>query len=241
MNVMIIGGTSGIGLALARHYLARQARVAVCGRDLGRLDPTLREQFTAYEFDIGERDQVTAAIGDFAQGGLDLLVVCAGQYAGAPALAADPELGLRMAATNVSGLVYAFDAAAQHMKSARTGQLVAIASVAGLLREYPGGSLYSTNKRTVIALGDLYRKTLQPLGIDVSTVVPGYVDTAKLRELSGGDARGKPFLMSEEEAVERIARAIAMRAPVTVFPWQLHWMIRVFNAMPMGLRRLRQK
>lgn len=238
MNVMIIGGTSGMGLGLAMHYLGQGARVAVCGRDLGRIDPAIRARICAYQFDIADRGEVESAVEDFGRGGLDLLVVSAGCYADAAALAADPSLGARMLATNVSGLTYAFDAAARVMKA---GQLVAIASIAGLMRDYPGGSLYSANKRTVIALCSLYRKTLAPVGIHVGVVVPGYVDTAKLRELNGGDAGSKPFLLSEADAVARIAAAIAARADMTVFPWQLHCLVRLFNALPLGLRRLRRK
>ena len=240
MNVMIIGGTSGMGLGLARHYLGQGARVAICGRDLGCVDPVIRAhaQLRQYEFDIADRERVEAAVTDFACGGLDLLVVSAGCHADAAALAADPALGARMLATNVSGLTYAFDAAARMMKS---GQLVAIASVAGLMRDYPGGSLYSANKRAVIALCGLYRKTLAPFGLHVGVVVPGYVDTAKLRELNGGDAGGKPFLVSEADAVARIAAAIGARADMTVFPWQMQWLVRLFNALPLGLRRLRRK
>lgn len=231
MNVMIIGGTSGIGLGLARHYLEHGARVAVCGRDLARVDPQLRTRMVAYEFDIAERAQVDAAVESFARDGLDLLIVCAGFYT------ADPALARRMMATNVHGLMNAFDAGARVVR--RGAHLAAIASVAGLIRDYPGASLYSANKRTVIALCDLYRKTLA--GIDVSVIVPGYVDTARLRELSGGDASHKPFLVSEARAVEIIARAIAARKEKVVFPWQLHWMIRVFNLLPTSLRRLRRK
>lgn len=231
MNVMIIGGTSGIGLGLARHYLELGARVAVCGRDLNRVDAPLRARFVTYELDIAERPKVDAAVEDFARGGLDLLIVSAGFYT------ADPALAQRMMATNVHGLVHAFDAGARVMRQG--AQLAAIASVAGLIRDYPGASLYSANKRTVIALCELYRRTLK--GIDVSVIVPGYVDTAKLRELSGGDASHKPFLVSEARAVEIIARAIAARRDKVVFPWQLHWMIRAFNLLPVSLRRLRRK
>ncbi|MFP5393095.1 MAG: SDR family NAD(P)-dependent oxidoreductase [Gammaproteobacteria bacterium] len=243
MNVMIIGGTSGIGLALARHYLGQGARVGICGRDLTRVDPALRQQAAlhAFEFDIADRAAVTTAVDAFATGGLDLLIVSAGCYADAAALAADPALGLRMQATNVHGLTHSFDAGAAAMRARGTGRLVAIASIAGLIRDYPGGSLYSANKRAVIALCDVYRKTLAPFGIGVTVVVPGYVDTARLRELNGGDARAKPILMSEETAVRHISTAIEAGKAVHVFPWQLHALVRLFNAMPLGLRRLRRK
>jgi len=244
MRVMIIGGTSGIGLALARHYAQQGAVLALCGRDPARLDgspiiaqPGLRR----YGFDIGDRQAVLDAVSDFAQEGLDLLVVTAGQYADAQALVQEPMRSLPVVRTNVAGLCHAFDAGAQAMLRKGRGQMVVIASIAGLLHEYPNGSLYSASKRAAIAISDTYRKALAPHGIAVTAVVPGYVDTQKLRELNGGSAQRKPFLQTEEEAVRRIVRAIAEREARCIFPWQLHAMVRVFNLLPKGLQRYRKK
>ncbi len=82
MRVMIAGGTSGIGLALARHYLDAGATVAVCGRDLGRIPEAVaaRPQLHAYQLDVAERAALASAIDEFAQAGLDLLIVTAGSY-----------------------------------------------------------------------------------------------------------------------------------------------------------------
>lgn len=239
----MIGGTSGIGLALVQHYLGQGASVAVCGRDLGRLDAQFIARHSAlhgYQFDIGDRPAVAAAIDEFAQGGLDLLFVCAGLYADGASLRADPGLALKMLETNVSGLNHAFELAARHMRARGAGQLVAISSIAGLLKDYPGASLYSTVKRTVLAICEAYRKALAPAGIAVTAIVPGYVDTDKLRALNQGDASGKPFLMSEADAVAKIVRAVQARVPNCIFPWQLHWQVMVFNSLPTFLRRLRR-
>jgi short-subunit dehydrogenase len=244
MRVMIIGGTSGIGLALATHYARQGAQLALCGRDPSRLDgqpvaahPGLRR----YGFDIADRQAVFDAVADFAGEGLDLLVVTAGQYADAGAIAQDRMRSLPLVRTNVSGLCHAFDAGAQAMLPNGRGQMAVVASIAGLLQEYPGGSLYSASKRAAIAIGDAYRRALAPHGVAVTTIVPGYVDTQKLRDLNGGTARRKPFLQTEEEAVRRIARAIADRETHCIFPWQLHALVRVFNLLPKGLQRMRRK
>lgn len=244
MRVMIIGGTSGIGLALAAHYAQQGAVLALCGRDPSRLDghPVAAQPgLQRYGFDIGDRQAVFDAVADFAQGGLDLLVVSAGDYADADAIAQDRMRSLPLVRTNVSGLCHAFDAGAQAMLAQGRGQLVVLASIAGLLREYPNGSLYSASKRAAIAISDAYRKALAPHGVHVTAVVPGYVDTARLRELNGGSAQRKPFLQTEQEAVRRIARAIAGRETHCIFPWQLHAMVRLFNLLPKGLQRYRKK
>lgn len=244
MRIMIIGGTSGIGLALAEHYAAQGAQLALCSRDVTRLDghPLVDDpRVRLYGFDIADRAALTDAMQDFGGAGLDMLIVTAGQYADAAALAAQPALGLTVAQTNIGGLVAAFDAAAALMRAQGRGQIVAVASIAGLLKEYPDGSLYSASKRAAIGICDTYRKALAPFGIAVTTIIPGYVDTARLRELNSGDAGGKPFLLAEEDAIARIVHAIERRAAHCVFPWQLHWMVRLFNLLPPGLQNLRRK
>lgn len=244
MRVMIIGGTSGIGLALGEHYARQGAQLMLCGRDIGRLDghplaadPAVQRRAV----DIADRAAVDAAVMAFGAAGLDLLIVTAGQYTDAATLALQPAAGLPVLATNVGGLCLAFDAAAAIMRRQGHGHLVAVASIAGLLQDYPTGSLYSATKRAAIAICDAYRKALAPFGIAVTTLVPGYVDTARLRELNGGNATRKPFLQAQAKAVRRMADAIERRAERCVFPWQLHVLVRLFNCLPLGLRQLRRK
>lgn len=239
MRIMIIGGTSGIGLALAVHYAGQGAQVAVCGRDPGRLTA---ESFShRFPLDIGDCSALTAAVQAFGTDGLDVLIVAAGQYADAASIAASPALGLALVQTNIVGLCNAFEVAGATMRAQGHGQIVAVASIAGLLPDYPGASLYSASKRAAIAICDSYRAALAPYGIAVTTIVPGYVDTARLRALNDGSAAGKPFLQSEAAAVRRMAAAIDQRVPRCVFPWQLHAMVRVFHWLPAWLQRSRAR
>lgn len=246
MKVMVIGGTSGIGLALARHYLEQGDEVAVCGRDTGRLQGTAVDglpRLQAYALDIADRSALAAAMGAFAPDRLDLLIVTAGLYFNTRTHPMDATTTLRLLQTNVSGLSHAFELAAAQMLAQRSGHLVAVSSVAGLLKDYPGASVYSASKRTVLSVCQTYRMALAPFSIAVTAVVPGYMDTAKLRALNGGDASHKPFLWSEEQAVARIVQAIDRKDAVTVFPWQMRWAIAVLNRLPLWplLRRVLPK
>ncbi|MFT8242925.1 SDR family oxidoreductase [Roseomonas sp. BN140053] len=86
-TAVVTGGTSGIGLATARLLLAEGARVAICGRDAGRLErarDTLGggDQLFAHRCDVLRREEVeafAAAVAEWGGGALDLLVNNAGQ------------------------------------------------------------------------------------------------------------------------------------------------------------------
>ncbi len=243
MRVLILGGTSGIGWALAQHYLQRGDTVAIAGRDLARVPDTAWQthpELLTFQFDIGDQPSLNRALDQFAADGLDLLIVTAGLYFNTRSHRLDEAATLQMINTNVSGLSHAFERAARSMLPRRSGHLVAVASIAGLLHDYPGASLYSATKRSVLSLCETYRIALAPFAIAVTAIVPGYVDTAKLRALNNGDASHKPFLLSEAQAVERIVDAIEQRKAMAVFPWQMRWLVAVLNKLPRALLKLRR-
>ena len=240
-NALILGGTRGIGRALALRLLARGMHVTVCGRHPeGLLDspmgghPALR----VVALDVGDASAVRRVITQAAAPGhpLDLLVVTAGRYFNTRAHQLDESATLSLLRTNVSGLANAFEAAAELMLAQGHGRMVAISSMAGLLKDRPGASVYGATKRSVLSLCDTYRKALTPFGVFVTAIVPGYVDTEQLRALNNGDARHKPFLMSEAEAVRRICRAIDAGTPVCAFPWQMRAIVALLNLVPKWTR-----
>jgi NAD(P)-dependent dehydrogenase (short-subunit alcohol dehydrogenase family) len=236
-RLLVLGGTRGIGLALARHYLAQGWHVTVAGRQPERIknsDLLAYPQLSVHALDVGDPQAVEISVREAGAGvGLDLLIVSAGLYFNTRLHPMDEGSTESILRTNIGGLVHAVQSATPAMLARRSGHIVAIASVAGLLRDYPGASAYSATKRAVIQLCDAYRKAMSPWGITVTAVVPGYMDTERLRELNGGDARHKPFLMTEEQAVQRIVAAIEARQDRVVFPWQMRWVIALLNRVPL--------
>ncbi len=241
-QILIIGGTSGIGWALAQSYLQAGHQVTVAGRHPERLDPQALQQYRSLQYlqlDIADAAAVRAAISGFAATGLDLLIVSAGSYVNSRREALSLEQTEHMLATNVSGLVHAFQAASELMLRQGRGQLVAIASIAGLMQDYPGASVYAATKRSVIQLADTYRRACAPFGVHVTTIIPGYVDTQKLRDLNQGDASHKPFLSTEQQAASRILQAIASKQATLIFPRRLAWLVRLLNCLPAFVLRFR--
>jgi short-subunit dehydrogenase len=236
-HALILGGTRGMGLGLAAQYLARGMAVTVCGRDVDALrgsaikdHPHLR----AISLDIADANAVRDVIALIGapDHSLDLLVVTAGTYFNTRDHRLDEAATMQLLRTNVSGLCHALEAGATRMLAQGHGSIAAVSSMAGLLKDYPGASVYAATKRSVLSLCETYRKALAPFGIKVTAVVPGYVDTQRLRELNGGDARHKPFLMSQADAVGRILKAIDQGQSVCAFPWQMRTAIALLNALP---------
>jgi len=241
-HALILGGTRGIGRAIAARCLERGMGVTICGRnpDALRGSPIAdHPELRVVALDIADALAVRTVVSQAVTPGdsLDLLVVTAGLYFNTRAHRLDELSTLRLLRTNVSGLAVAFEAGAERMLAQGHGRMAAISSMAGLLKDYPGASVYGATKRSVLSLCDTYRKALAPFGIQVTAIVPGYVDTERLRELNNGDASHKPFLMSEAEAVARILRAIDAGRPFCAFPWQMRAAIGLLNLVP-NLKRV---
>lgn len=241
VRVFIFGGTRGLGLALAKHYLQDGHTVAIAGRNPARIEAIKIAEHTNLQYfalDISDSVSVQTALNDFAATGLDLVIVTAGLYFNDRLHALDAASTRAMLETNVNGLNHAFQHASAIMLAQGSGQIAAVSSIAGLLSDYPGASLYSATKRTVLQLCDSYQRALASFGISVTAIIPGYIDTERLRELNGGSAQHKLFLVSEEFAVEKITAAISARALRCAFPWQMHVLVRVIGVLPKFLQRL---
>lgn len=239
MKVMIIGGTSGLGLALGKHYINRGYQVALCGRNPQRLDgdPVIAGgNVSRYKVDVRQQASVSTALCEFSSPSIDLLIISAGQYIHSNQKD-NFERVYPMLATNLLGLVTAFDAGVAH----QVKHIVAITSMAGLLCNYPNKSPYAASKCGAIAICNTYRQILAPLGITVTTIIPGYIDTARLRQLNGGSTRNKPYLQDEKKAVLRMVSAIERKKTYEIFPWQLHFLVRLFNLLPISLKRQYKK
>lgn len=129
--------------------------------------------------------------------------------------------------TNVLGLVHTFHPFLAPMLAARHGALVGIASVAGF-RGIPGSGAYSGSKAAAIAYLESLRVELSRSGVDVITICPGYIATP----LTAKNPYRMPFLMTADDAAERIAAAIARRKRFAVVPWQMAIAGRLLRVLP---------
>ena len=172
----ITGASSGIGRSLAFEALARGGRVAVTARDIGRLDPKLRESENCLALalevaDAGQCDQaVEKILGAF--GRMDVLINNAGHgMLGAVEEVSDAEARVVFDA-NVFGLLNVTRAVLPSMRERRAGHIVNIGSVGGL-QARTGFGVYCAAKFAVEGISEALQDELEPLGIAVTVVEPG--------------------------------------------------------------------
>ena len=218
MKIFIAGGTSGIGLAVARKYLEQGHEVGVCGRSQEKIDKIEKhKKLKIYRLDTYDKLSFETAVKDFSKEELDIMIASAGSYSNSRTSRLTQDEAVNMLKVNIAGTLNAFEIAREIMLKNGKGHIAAISSVAALL-EYSGASVYSKSKRVVINLCEAYREALSDFGIGVTAVVPGYIDTLKLRELNNNDVSKKPFIMTEEYAADIIIKSIEENRDKIIFP-----------------------
>jgi NAD(P)-dependent dehydrogenase (short-subunit alcohol dehydrogenase family) len=133
--------------------------------------------------------------------------------------------------TNVMGMVATFAPFIGPMRAAEEDgvgrRLVGIASVAGI-RGLPGAEAYSASKAAVISYLESLRLEMQPFGIRVVTIAPGYIETP----MTEVNPYPMPFILSADEAAKKFAAAIARGTSYTVIPWQMGVVAKLLRLMP---------
>ena len=229
-SLVITGASSGIGLALARHYLERGAFVAAFARR-GELLQTLAAEFPdkafCYALDVRDAAAIRAAAADFiARAGVpDIVIANAGVSRGTlTEHAEDIEAFQQVMDINVLGMAKIFQPFIAPMRAAQRGKLVGIASVAGF-RGLPGSEAYSASKAAAISYLESLRVELRDSGIKVVTICPGYIRTP----MTDVNNFPMPFLLDADDAARRIARVIGRGTTFAVIPWQMTvagWLLR---------------
>jgi NAD(P)-dependent dehydrogenase (short-subunit alcohol dehydrogenase family) len=222
MKVVISGASSGIGLALARHYLECGATVAAFARR-GELLQDLAAEFPGnvfpYALDVRDAVAIRAAAADFIAhvGVPDIVIANAGVSRGTlTEHAEDIDAFQQVMDINVLGMVKTFQPFIQPMREAKRGRLVGIASVAGF-RGLPGSEAYSASKAAAISYLESLRVELRESGIRVVTIAPGYIKSP----MTDINTYPMPFIIEADDAAARMARVIERGCSFAVVPWQM--------------------
>lgn len=255
--VIIIGGTSGIGLALALAHLKLCWQVLVVGSNPDKIAQLNQQQpeLTTIQCDITQVEQRNALFRQLAQQPFKRLIYSAGWYLNERVFTLDKESSAHMLAVNLQAFNAMFAWASQQFiankSPSQTGAyndnkhndanrydnnpaLVCLSSIAGVL-DYPYASLYAKCKRAMIISADAYRLALAPFNIQVTCIASGYINTQALRDLNDGDTSHKPFIMAEEVAVRRILKAIEENEALAIFPASMRYLTYGLNKLPTPL------
>lgn len=182
-TALITGATSGIGMETARK-LSNDFRLIICGRRQERLEELKSElskntEVFVLNFDVRDKNGVFNSIENLPESfkEIDILINNAGNAHGlAPFHEADLEDMEAMIDGNVKGVIYTTKAVLPLMIPIGKGHIVNISSIAGK-QVYTNGAVYCASKYAVEALSKGMRLDLLPLGIKVTNVAPGAVDT----------------------------------------------------------------
>jgi NAD(P)-dependent dehydrogenase (short-subunit alcohol dehydrogenase family) len=204
-KVLITGGSSGIGFATARLMVAEGAKVAITGRDEGRLAQAARElggDVLAIQGDLSEGDTITRTMTRVSQafGTLDVLFANAGISGQTPAGQTSIETFESIVRTNFIAVFATIQQALLLMSHG--GAIILNGSImraAGM----PGTSAYAGSKAAVSSMARVLAAELAPRGIRVNTVVPGGTRTAIW-------TRGARAGMTVEAAEQRLTPVIPL-------------------------------
>jgi NAD(P)-dependent dehydrogenase (short-subunit alcohol dehydrogenase family) len=192
---LVTGAARGIGLAVAKRFLADGWRVAlldILGDQLAKSVTALAnpDATLALTCDVSDADAVTSAFGEIEQrfGRLDALINNAGVAVFAPLMETSDAEWSRVLAVNLTGPFLCTKAAVPLMRHHGGGAIVNITSISGL-RASTLRSAYGTSKAGLAHLTKQLAVELAELGIRVNGVAPGPVDTAMAKEVHSAEIR----------------------------------------------------
>jgi short-subunit dehydrogenase len=235
-SILITGASSGIGRALALAYAAPGVHLALIGRnaerlrEIGAAAEAKGADVVAAQLDVRDRERMRAWIAaqDNARP-FDLAIANAGITSGLSdkGLSEDPEAARALLATNLFGVLNTVEPLIGPMCARGSGQLAFIGSIAGL-RGLPFSPAYCASKAAVHAYTESLRGRIEPGGVLVSLVIPGFVKTP----LNDSITAAKPFEISDAQAANIIQRGLSRGKATIAFPMPLYLVARLARILP---------
>ena len=181
LRVLVVGAGRGIGRSISIHLLDLGYSLALCSRtqaDLELLIDGRSNKTLVIPADVTSTNAAEAVIEKVvsAWGGIDVLILNAGDGVSAPLDKTTDEIWDRMLDLNLTAPFKFMRAALPYMKLKKSGQIIVIASKAGLVGE-ANVAAYTAAKHGVVGLVRAAASELSRYGITVNAVCPDFVDT----------------------------------------------------------------
>lgn len=238
MHLIVTGGSSGIGLAIAKLYAGRGARVSLLARHSGRLEQARTElaavsnvdpsRIQVASVDVASASQTLEAVAlcERAFGPCDILVASAGivepsAFDAMPAAVFDEQI-----ATNLLGTANVVRAVYKGMKARRSGKIMMISSGAALIGIY-GYSAYCASKSGLAGFAEALRAEAGVFGVRISvcfppdTLTPQYHREMPMRPAEAALLMGSVKPWSADAVATRIVRGLDRGRARIHFGWSL--------------------
>jgi NAD(P)-dependent dehydrogenase (short-subunit alcohol dehydrogenase family) len=225
VKAVVLGGTRGMGRALARRMAARGDRVFLLGRDPRDLEKSARDLevrggsgpagsvgFFACDLERPETFAPALDAAEAALGGIDTVVVTAGLFATQDRLEADPELARRLLLVDFTNTVAFCEAARVRLLAKGGGTLCVFSSVAGERGRKPV-ILYGAAKAGLTRYLEGLDHKWRAAGLRTVCVKPGFVRTSMTEGLPAPPFAGEP-----DAVAATVLRAIDRGTPVVYAP-----------------------
>lgn len=241
MKAVILGGTGGMGRAVARRLVERGDRVFLLGRnpaelarsaaDLEARRPGATVAHAPCDLEHPEGFAAALDAADRALGGFDTVIVTAAMFATQDALEADLELTRRLTTVNYSHTVVFCEHARRRLLERGGGRLAVFSSVAGDRGRKPV-AIYGSSKAGVAAYLEALDHKFHAAGLSVLCVKPGFVKTAMT------DGLPQPPFAGEPDGVARdVVRALDRRRPLVYTPKMWALVMLVIRWLPRFVMR----
>lgn len=235
-SILITGASSGIGAALALEYAAPGVHLALSGRNLERLEGVAGQcrakgaEVAAQTVDVTDKAAMSAWIASVDSAHpLDLVIANAGVSGGAGSgpHGETQEQARTIFAVNFDGVLNTIWPAIEAMRPRGHGQVAVTSSIAGMVA-LPGAPAYSASKVAVKAYAEALHGALKPLGITVSAICPGFVES----RITDQNDFPMPFFLGAPKAARKIRAGLARGRVSVIFPWQLAVWVWVLSHLP---------
>lgn len=213
--VLVTGGGTGIGRAIAQAFLGAGATVVVTGRRQQRLDETLEghpaERAAGLVADLADVAQVRGLVDEVTRrfGRLDVVVSNAAGYANGPLTDLDDEAWARMRATNVDGFFHLAKATLPELAKT-AGSFVAVSSVSGDRGDW-GQAGYNATKAAVTNFVRSLALDWGPSGVRINAVAPAFTVTELTQPMADDESVVAAFV--DRVALGRVGRPEDVAGP----------------------------